>query len=101
HLVAPDGRAIAKAPVITLYPEPLYLFDGKVWRGPPPAPAAQLPASALGDARIMGRLRAAGLRLPASLKAKFQQVKFRILLKCWLSETTGNEEPADFHAQLF
>jgi len=100
RLVAPDGRTVTHAPVITTVPETLYLFDGRVWRGPPPAPSAQLPTSALGDARIMGRLRAAGLRLPASLEVKVRRVILQPALKCWISETTSEFDTVHFHAQL-
>lgn len=100
RLVAPDGRTVTKAPVITLQPETLYLFDGRVWRGPPPAPSTQLPTSALGDARIMSRLRAAGLRLPSALEVKVRRVLLRPVLKCWLTETTSEYEAVHFHAQL-
>ncbi len=100
RLVAPDGRTVSHPLVVTLHPEPLYLFDGRVWRGPPPAPSKQLPTSALGDARIMGRLRAAGLRLPSSLEVKVRRVMLRPSLKCWLSETTSEYDAVHFHAQL-
>ena len=100
RLVAPDGRTVTKAPVITQHPETLCLFDGRVWRGPPPAPSAQLPTSALGDARIMSRLRAAGLRLPSALEVKVRRVPLRPVLKCWLTETTSEYEAVHFHAQL-
>ena len=100
RLVAPDGRTVTNAPLITLHPVPLYLFDGQVWRGPPPTPSKQLPTSALGDARIMSRLRAAGLRLPAALEVKVHRILLRPLLKCWLTETTTEYEAVHFHAQL-
>ncbi|MEO6995672.1 MAG: DEAD/DEAH box helicase, partial [Lacunisphaera sp.] len=100
RLVAPDGRTVTKAPVISQHPETLYLFDGRVWRGPPLAPSTQLPTSALGDARIMSRLRAAGLRLPSALEVRVRRVPLRPVLKCWLSETTSEYEAVHFHAQL-
>jgi superfamily II DNA or RNA helicase len=99
-LVTPDGRDASGAHLIALRPETLYLFDEKVWRGPPPAPANQLPAAALGDARIMSRLRAAGLRLSSSLEAKVRRVTLRPLLKCWFNEPNSDTAPVHFHAQL-
>jgi superfamily II DNA or RNA helicase len=100
RLVTSDGRPAASARLVVLRPEPLYLFEGRVWRGPPPVPATPLPTAALGDTRIMARLRAAGVRLPATLEGNVRHVRFRPLLKCWLSETSGDAEPAFFHARL-
>ncbi|MFA6288540.1 MAG: DEAD/DEAH box helicase [Opitutaceae bacterium] len=99
RLVAPDGRVADDAVLITPRPEPLYLFDKRVWRGPPPIPSAKLPVSALTDARLLPRLRAAGLRLPAGLAAEVRVVTMRPLLKCWLSPAFDGAE-RDFHAQL-
>ncbi len=100
RLVAPDGRTATKAPVLMQHPETLYLFDGRVWRGPPPAPSPHLPTSALGDARIMSRLRAAGLRLPSALESKVRHIPLRPVLKCWLTESTSEYEAVHFHATL-
>ncbi|MEO6002897.1 MAG: DEAD/DEAH box helicase [Opitutus sp.] len=100
RMVTPDGRDASRARLIVLHPEPLYVFEGKVWRGPPPVPATPLPTAALGDTRIMGRLRAAGLRLPSSLEGKVRHVVLRPLLKCWLTETGSEEDPTHFHARL-
>src|SRR6187551_931362 len=55
HLVTPDGRLAVGARLITPRPEPLYLFDGFVWRGPPPTPASHLPTAALNDVRLLPR----------------------------------------------
>ena len=99
HLVAPDGRFATGARLISPRPEPLYLFDGFVWRGPPPAPASHLPAAALNDARILPRLRAAGIRLPAGLSAEIRTVVLRPRLRCWLTPAYEEGE-RDFHVQL-
>jgi len=99
RLVAPDGRIADSAKLVAARPEPLYLFDDRVWRGPPPAPSAKLPVAALTDARLLPRLRAAGLRLPAGLAAEVRTVTLRPLLKCWLSPAFEGAE-RDFHAQL-
>ncbi|RXK54440.1 hypothetical protein ESB00_00645 [Oleiharenicola lentus] len=99
HLVTPDGRVAAGARLIAPRPEPLYLFDGFVWRGPPPAPSSQLPTAALNDARILPRLRAAGIRLPAGLSAEIRTVVLRPRLRCWLTPAYEENE-RDFHAQL-
>ncbi|MET0262632.1 MAG: DEAD/DEAH box helicase [Rariglobus sp.] len=99
RLVAPDGRVAEPAVLVSPRPEPLYLFDGQLWRGPPPTPSARLPVAALKDARLLPRLRAAGLRLPAGLAAEVRLVTLRPQLKCWLTPTFDGEE-RDFHAQL-
>jgi len=99
HLVTPDGRLATGARLIAPRPEPLYLFDGFIWRGPPPAPAAQLPTAALDDARILPRLRAAGIRLPAGLSAEIRTVVLRPRLRCWLTPALEESE-RDFHVQL-
>jgi len=85
--------------LIASHPAPLYLFDGRIWRGPPPTPSARLPVSALKDARLLPRLRAAGLRLPAGLAAEVRVITLRPHLKCWLSPAFEGAE-RDFHAQL-
>jgi hypothetical protein len=100
RLVAPDGRDATGAPLIARRPEPLYLFDGRVWRGPPPPPSRQLPLAALADPHIMRHLRTAGLRLPASLEAKVRRIALRPLLRCWLGEPTSPYEPVFFKAEL-
>jgi hypothetical protein len=100
RLVAPDGRDATGAPLIARRPEPLYLFDGRVWRGPPPPPSRQLPFAALADPHIMRHLRTAGLRLPAALEAKVRRVALRPLLRCWLGEPTSPYEPVFFKAEL-
>jgi superfamily II DNA or RNA helicase len=99
HLVTPDGRVATGARLITPRPEPLYLFDGLVWRGPPPAPSAHLPTAALNDARLLPRLRAAGIRLPAGLSSEIRTVVLQPRLKCWLTPAYEENE-RDFHAQL-
>jgi superfamily II DNA or RNA helicase len=99
RLVAPDGRVADSAVLITPRPEPLYLFDKRIWRGPPPAPSTRLPVSALSDSRLLPRLRAVGLRLPAGLAAEVRSIALRPQLKCWLSPAFEGAE-RDFHAQL-
>lgn len=99
RLVAPDGRVADTARLIAPRPEPLYLFDDRVWRGPPPAPSAKLPVAALSDARILPKLRAAGLRLPAGLAAEVRTIVLRPRLRCWLSAPIDGAD-RDFHAQL-
>ncbi len=99
HLVTPDGRFATGARLISARPETLYLFDGFVWRGPPPAPATFIPAAALNDVRILPRLRAAGIRLPAGLSAEIRTVVLRPRLRCWLTPAYAEGE-RDFHVQL-
>jgi superfamily II DNA or RNA helicase len=99
RLSAPDGRDASGAPLLAEHPEPLYLFDGRVWRGPPPLPAATLPLAALDDARLRPRLRAVGLRLPPGLVGDVRLVTLRPRLRCWLSPVPGSTE-REFHATL-
>ena len=98
RLIAPDGRPADDAKLIVARPEPLYLFDGRVWRGPPPLPSRQISAAALADAGLMSHLRAAGLRLPASLEVR--RVALRPVLKCWLVADSRVGVAEAFHAQL-
>jgi superfamily II DNA or RNA helicase len=98
-LLTPDGRDANAARLVAEQPRPLYLFEGLVWRGPPPLPAASLPLAALDDARLLPRLRAAGLRLAPGLVADSKIVALRPRLRCWLSPVPGSED-RDFHAQL-
>lgn len=99
RLVAPDGRVAEPVVLVARQPEPLYLFDDRVWRGPPPVPSPQLPVAALDDPRLMPRLRAAGLRLPAGLAAEVRVVTLRPRLRCWLTPVLASGE-RDFHLQL-
>ena len=101
RLVTPSGEDATSAYLITRYPEPLYLFADRIWRGPPPAPARTLPTAALADPGLMSRLRATGLRFPESLALKIRRVALRPLLRCWLTQPTGQFEPEAFRAQLF
>ena len=100
RLVTPDGRSATRATLVTLRPTPLYFFENRVWPGPPPTPATPLPTAALGDTRLMSRLRAVGLRLPAALERHVRRIPLRPVLKCWL--TAAPDDPAGmlFHAQL-
>ncbi|MCX6956151.1 MAG: DEAD/DEAH box helicase [Verrucomicrobia bacterium] len=100
RLVTPDGRSAARASLVTLRPTPIYYFEQRVWPGPPPTPATPLPTAALGDTRLMSRLRAVGLRLPAALESNVRHVVLRPLLKCWLSPAPDDPEAMHFHAQL-
>lgn len=86
RLVQPDGRSAEDAVLLVLRPEPLYLLANRVWRGPPPVPQTHLPVAALADPQIMTRLRAGGLRLPASPNLKFRHVTLRPKLRCWLND---------------
>ena len=100
RLLAPDGRPADEAKLITAKPEPLYLFAGLIWRGPPALPARQIPAAVLTDAGLMSHLRAAGLRLPATLEGRVRRVPLQPVLKCW---STADDEPDAsefFHVQL-
>lgn len=100
RLITPDGRVADTADLLVERPEPLYFFDQRVWRGQPPSPPSRrLPVAALSDARLLPRLRAAGLRLPAGLAAEVRQVVLRPRVRCWLSPAFEGDE-RDFHAQL-
>ncbi|WP_414662473.1 SNF2-related protein [Horticoccus sp. 23ND18S-11] len=101
RLVTPDGRSAARATLVTLRPSPLYYFENRVWNGPPPTPATPLPTAALGDTRIMTRLRAVGLRLPAALESNVRRIPLRPRLKCWLTPAPDDVDTMEFHAQLF
>ena len=99
RLISPDGRIADSAKLIAPHPEPLYLFDNRLWRGPPPGPSTRLPVAALSDSRLLPRLRAAGLRLPVGLAAEMRIITLRPRIKCWLSPAFDDAE-RDFHAQL-
>jgi len=99
HLVAPDGRAATHARLIAPRPTPLYLFDGLVWRGPPPPPSRHLPADLVRDERVLPRLRAAGVRLPGRLASGVRTVYLQPHLRCWLTPALGDSE-RDLHVQL-
>jgi hypothetical protein len=98
-LHAPDGRAAAPVVLVARHPETLYLFEGRLWRGPPPVPSPRLPVASLNDPRLLPRLRAAGLRLPADLAVDVRVVPLRPRLKCWLTPALGDGE-RDFQTSL-
>ncbi len=99
NLHAPDGRPVHPVVLVARHPEPLYLFENKIWRGPPPVPSTRLPLAGLNDPRLLPRLRAAGLRLPAELAADVRVVPLRPRLHCRLTAALGDGE-RDFHASL-
>ncbi|TAG28887.1 MAG: DEAD/DEAH box helicase [Verrucomicrobia bacterium] len=99
QLVTSDGRLVSSPVLAARRPEALYLFDGRLWRGPPPIPSNRLPAAALRDPRLLPRLRAAGLRLPSGLASEVITTPLRSRLKCWLSASLGSSE-RDFQARL-
>jgi len=101
RLLTPDGRDADEARLISKKPEPLYVFGGRVWRGPPPLPARHIPAAVLADAGLMSRLRANGLRLPAALEGRVRRVPLRPVIKCWSTADTEPDASEYFHAQLF
>jgi superfamily II DNA or RNA helicase len=100
RLTTPDGRDASDAALVTQRPAPLYVFEDRVWHGPPPTPDAPLPKTALADTRLMSRLRAAGLRLPRELEQNIRRIVLRPHLKLWLTPTPGDDDAMDFHAQL-
>ena len=100
RMVTPDGRDASRARLVVLHPEPLYVFENRIWRGPPPVPTTPMPTAALGDSKIMSRLRAAGLRLPSALEGKVRHIVLRPLLKVWLTDTGSDEDSSHFHARL-
>ena len=93
-LATPDGSPAEGALLITASPEPLYLHEGAVWRGPPPLPSVRLPVSALSDPEVGTWLRSSGLRLPKSLELKTRVVKLRPVLKLSLSTV------AEYYSEL-
>jgi len=99
RLVTPDGHPASSARLVAEHPSPLYLFENRVWPGPPPLPADTLPLAALDDARLLPRLRATGLRLPAGMGDNTRLVTLRPRLRCWLAPVPGSAE-REFHAQL-
>ena len=68
-------------------------------RDPGDAPIVPKTVAALSDSRLLPRLRAAGLRLPAGLAAEVRAITLRPHLRCWLSAAIDGAE-RDFHAQL-
>ncbi len=97
-MVTPDGRPAERRPRRPK-PQPLYLFENQLWRGPPPSPTPQLPVAALSDARLLPRLRAVGLRLPAGMAAELKVVTLQPRLKCWLTPGFDGAD-REMHAQL-
>jgi len=100
RLVAPDGREAQTARLLFLRPTPHYLFDGRVYPGPPMIPSAHLPMAALLHPGMPQRFREIGIQLPSSLEVKLRRVAARPRLRCWTDgPAPGGYE--NFHAQLF
>ena len=100
RLQTPDGVDASRALLLTTHPSPLYVFDGRIWPGPPPTPDTPLPVSALSDTRLMSRLRSAGLRLPRELEQNIRRIVLRPRLQCWLTAAPGDDSALEFHAKL-
>jgi hypothetical protein len=100
RLVTPDGRDASAAKLLVGRPAALYLFEGAVWPGPAPLPAAQLPIAALADERIIGPLRKAGVRLPPSVEVKIRRIALRPKLSCQLEDPENEYDAAWFRARL-
>ncbi|MGH7943438.1 MAG: SNF2-related protein [Opitutaceae bacterium] len=100
QLITPDGRDATAARPVILRPQPLYLFENRLWRGPPPVPKTLLPTAALNDPKIMTPLRAAGLRLPTSLEVKVRRVTLRPMLRCWLTTSSAPYQSSYFKVRL-
>jgi len=101
RLLTPDGQPADEARIIVKKPTALYLFGGRVFRGPPPLPARHIPAAVLADAGLMSRLRASGLRLPAALEGRVRRVPLRPVIKCWSTADTEPDASEYFQAKLF
>ncbi|MBS0632144.1 MAG: DEAD/DEAH box helicase [Verrucomicrobia bacterium] len=101
RLVTPSGRDATDAVLLTARPKPLYLFDGRIWPGPPPLPEETLPLTALENTKLLSQLRAAGLRLPATLEKNVRRLPLTPHLRCWLAPAPDDEDSLEFHAQLF
>ena len=95
RLVTPEGRDASVSTPIAAAPSAYYLFEDRLWPGPPHVPARTLPVAALADPQLALRLRSSGLRLPASLEPKIQSVTLRPLLRAGLTE------PSDSYGQEY
>ncbi|MEN9840715.1 MAG: hypothetical protein RL376_515 [Verrucomicrobiota bacterium] len=71
---------------------PLYLWENRVWPGPPPPPAYRLLVAALKDPAIASGLRTARIRVPEDLTPRFKTILLRPLLRAWL-EDNYNQQP--------
>lgn len=101
HLLTPNGEDVTTATPFIHAPGPLYSHAGKVWRGPPPLPSLHLPLSALNDTAVSSHLNTLGLRLPASLAAKFVKVTLRPHVRCWIEEIdSGYRSSPEFQLEL-
>ncbi|MBI5771820.1 MAG: DEAD/DEAH box helicase [Verrucomicrobia bacterium] len=100
RLVTPDGRDAAPAVPVVTAPGTHYFFEETLWPGPPPVPASTLPVVALAEPDLALRLRATGLRLPASLEPKIKRAVLRPLLRCWLEESKDGYSADQFFAHL-
>lgn len=100
RLVRPDGAIAEGARLIAATPEPLYWYDGRIWRGPPQLPRVPLPIAAFGDPTLTARFRAVGLRLPTNFEVRRRVVKLQPRLRLWLIEPPESYEPV-LRVQLF
>ena len=98
-LTTPDGRPAAGARLVSQHPRPLYLFENRLWHGPPPLPSETLPLAALDEPRLRRRLRATGLRLPDGVLGDTREITLRPRLRCWLVPTPDGVE-REFRAVL-
>lgn len=102
-LALPDGTPLSlKPPRLLSGKASLYLWENRLWPGPPPPVAPRLPVAALTDPLLVERLRETGLRLPSSLEARFQTVSLPPFLRLWTQDDsyqTGTTLRAKLHAR--
>ena len=70
---------------------PLYLWENRVWPGPPPPPTYRLPVAALKDPAIASGLRTARIRVPEDLTPRFKTILLRPLLRAWLEDNYSQQ----------
>ncbi|MCX6937344.1 MAG: DEAD/DEAH box helicase [Verrucomicrobia bacterium] len=78
-------------PLLNNTSPPLYLWDNRIWPGPPAPPTYRLPVAALKDPAIASGLRAARIRVPEDLTPRFKSIPLRPLLRAWLEDNYSQQ----------
>lgn len=80
-----DGTRAAEARLMTQAPFPVYLWKGKLWRGPAPLPKTSAPGRILNDPALVRTLQDRGVSFAPELSLRVRRVALRTRIECRLS----------------
>ncbi len=84
-LQLPDGTRASEARLLTQAPFPVYLWKGKLWRGPAPLPKASAPERILNDPGLVRTLQDRGVSFAPELALRVRRIHLRTRIECRLA----------------